>query len=223
MPRIPRIIAPDHPHHITQRGNNKQFTFIEKNDYKRYLSWFEQYRSKYDLSVLAYCLMPNHIHAVIIPKNKESIGRACDVCQMRYAQYFNKKNKRTGHLWQGKYYSCILDEKHLYSVIRYVENNPVRANLVKNPEEWEWSSAKAHLNAGTSKITLFPVNMFIGVESWTTYLTETNDQITMDKIATHTLSGKPLGSKSFVRKLERLLDVSLETSPRGRPLINTQK
>ena len=121
MPRIARIVATDYPHHITQRGNYRQTVFTKDTDYKFYLERLNEYRSKYKLSILAYCLMPNHVHFVASPKNEDSLAKTFNACHMRHAHYFNKRNRLTGHLWQGRFYSCVLDDNHLYATVRYVE------------------------------------------------------------------------------------------------------
>jgi len=161
MPRIARIVATGYPHHITQRGNYRQTVFVKDSEYSDYLKWLDEYTKKYKLAILAYCLMPNHVHFAAIPEEKDSLAKTFNACHMRYSQYFNKKNRLTGHLWQGRFYSCILDERHLYAICRYIENNPVRAKLVKKPENWQWSSAKTHLNKETSILSLANITEYI--------------------------------------------------------------
>ena len=145
MPRIARIVAVGLPHHITQRGNYRQEVFLDDSDRRQYLSWIQDYSLKYRLSILAYCLMPNHVHYIAIPQEEDSLAKTFNIAHMRYSQYFNKKIKAGGHLWQGRFYSCILDEPHLLMAAKYIERNPVRARLVKKPWEWRWSSAPAHI------------------------------------------------------------------------------
>ncbi|MCL0086503.1 transposase [Thermodesulfovibrionales bacterium] len=113
MPRITRIVAVGLPHHITQRGNYRQNVFLDDNDRKHYLSWIHEYSTTYSLSLLAYCLMDNHVHFIAIPKREDSLAKTFNTSHIRYSHYFNKKIKTTGHLWQGRFYSCILDEPHL--------------------------------------------------------------------------------------------------------------
>jgi len=224
MPRIARIVAQDYPHHITQRGNYKQTVFVKDKDYKFYLERLEEYRSRYKLSILAYCLMPNHVHFVAIPENKDSLAKTFNASHMRYAHYFNKKNQLRGHLWQGRFYSCILDEPHLYAAIRYIENNPVRANLVKNPWDWNWSSAKEHVfKKRNNKLTLEDANRFMTVDDWSKYLSQKEDEKIIDKIRAVTLTGRPLGSDVFISKLEKLFSRRLKALPHGRPRKNKEK
>jgi len=217
MPRIARIVATGYPHHITQRGNYRQTVFVKDSEYSGYLKWMDEYARKYKLSILAYCLMPNHVHFIVIPEEKDSLAKVFNTCHMRYSQYFNKKNHLTGHLWQGRFYSCVLDEIHLYATCRYVENNPVRAKLVRKPENWQWSSAKAHLNKGVSIISLADIRKYAEIDDWAEYLSQKEEEAIVTKIRSNTLSGKPLGDNSFIQKLEQLFGKRVRKLPRGRP------
>ncbi len=219
MPRIARIVALDLPHHITQRGNYGQDVFLDDNDRIRYLSWIQEYSSKFHLSVLAYCLMQNHVHFVVIPRREDSLARTFNTAHMRYSQYFNKKMKGRGHLWQGRFYSCILDETHLITAIRYIERNPARARLVKKPWEWKWSSALAHIGKGEPLIKLADMSRLIDMsfDSWRQYLEYKEDKGLIDTIRKHTLTGRPLGTEAFIQGLEKMLRRRLHALPRGRP------
>ena len=131
MPRQSRIVIPDTVHHITQRGNYRQDIFDGPNNYRQYCEWINKYAQEYDVEVIGYCLMRNHVHFIVIPKQENSLAKLFNTVHMRYSQYINRKRGVKGHLWQGRFYSCILDDAHLYRAIRYVENNPVRAKIVK--------------------------------------------------------------------------------------------
>ncbi len=130
MPRSARIVAPGYFYHITQRGNNHQKIFFDEKDRLYYLKLIEYYSIKLNVEIFAFCLMSNHVHFVVRPDASDGLARTFRCAHMRYAQYFNKKYKKCGHIWQGRYFSCLLDEAYLKSVIRYVECNPVRAKLV---------------------------------------------------------------------------------------------
>ncbi|MBW2039797.1 MAG: transposase [Deltaproteobacteria bacterium] len=114
-------------HHITQRRNYRQPVFEPEADYLQYLQWLREYCKKYFLEIWAYCLMSNHVHFVGVPMKDDPLARTFNTLYIRYSQYFTQKRKATGHLWQGRFYPCILNERHSYAAIRYVENNPVRA------------------------------------------------------------------------------------------------
>ncbi|HHT9117847.1 MAG TPA: transposase [Candidatus Hypogeohydataceae bacterium YC38] len=110
MPRIARAVAPDYPHHVTQRGNYQQTVFEDKEDRMQYLYWLKEYSRKYDLRIWAYCLMSNHVHFICVPGNADSLSKTFNTLHMRYSQHINRKKGMKGHLWQGRFFSCILDE-----------------------------------------------------------------------------------------------------------------
>lgn len=219
MPRIARIVAVGLPHHITQRGNYRQDIFLDDNDRRQYLSWIQEYSNKYALSILAYCLMQNHVHFIAIPNREDSFAKTFNTAHMRYSQYFNKKMQARGHLWQGRFYSCVLDEPHLISAVRYIERNPVRAKIIKKPWQWKWSSASAHIGEGESPIRLGDLFRIIDMsyESWKQYVDSKEEVGVLDNIRRHTLTGHPLGSPTFIEKLEKIFDRRLFVLPRGRP------
>ncbi|MBU0878554.1 MAG: transposase, partial [Candidatus Omnitrophica bacterium] len=187
-------------------------------DYRFYLERLNEYRNRYKLSILSYCLMPNHVHFVAIPENKDSLAKTFNVSHMRYAHYFNKKNKIVGHLWQGRFYSCVLDDTHLYATVRYIENNPVRAGLVKRAWDWKWSSAREHvLKEGKCLLFLTDVNKFMEIDNWKSYLFNKEKETVINSIRKNTLTGRPLGDDIFVAELEKLFSKRLRALPRGRP------
>jgi len=220
MPRIARVVAAGYPHHVTQRGNYKQKTFSDDTDYIRYSEWLSEYCKRWELSIFVYCLMPNHVHFIAVPHNIDSLAKTFNTCHMRYSQYYNKKNNNRGHLWQGRFYSCALDEGHLYEAMRYIENNPVRAKLVKKPEDWKWSSARYHLNKAKSDLVLKNIENYISIKDWKKYLTEREDQGIIKKIKANTLTGRPSGKDSFVIKMEKVFGRRLKPLPEGRPRKN---
>ncbi len=149
MPRMSRVVAVGLPHHITQRGNYRQDVFLDESDRNQYLEWVRDYSIKYGLSILTYCLMRNHVHFIAIPSKEDSLAKTFNAAHMRYSQYFNKKLRQKGHIWQGRFYSCILDEAHLILAARYIERNPVRAGIVEKP--WQnWNSGKTVAELGTA-------------------------------------------------------------------------
>jgi len=127
MPRISRPVAVEYPHHITQRGNYQQAVFEEEDDYIQYLQWLNEYCGKYFLKIWAYCLMGNHVHFIVVPMKDNSLAKTFNTLHMRYSQYFNKKKNLRGHLWQGQFYSCILDNDSILSDDCY---------LVKEKANW---------------------------------------------------------------------------------------
>jgi len=220
MPRIARVVAVGLPHHITQRGNYQQDVFVDAEDRRRYLIWIREYSMKYNLSILAFCLMQNHVHFIAIPNESDSLAKTFNIAHMRYSQYFNKKLRQRGHLWQGRFYSCVLDEPHLILAARYVERNPVRAGLVKEPWQWEWSSALAHTNQKEDRI--IKLGDFFGItgmsyDYWKKYINSTEEINLLQLIRKYTFTGRPLGTSAFIETLEKHFCRRLCTLPRGRP------
>ncbi len=145
MPRRARVVFEGVVHHITQRGNYRQNVFEDDSDKRKYVEFIREYSEKYGMKIYAYCLMSNHVHFIAAPVKEDSLAMTFKYSNMRYSSYFNKKNKRSGHLWQGRFYSCPLQYEHALEALRYVERNPVRANIVEFPWEYEWSSAREHV------------------------------------------------------------------------------
>ena len=133
MPRIARIIAPGIPHHVTQRGNRRMETFFRDEDYQAYLSLMAEWCRKYNVAIWAYCLMPNHVHLIAIPETEEGLRLAVGEAHRRYSAMINRRQKWTGHLWQGRFSSFPMDETYLLAAVKYIEMNPVRARLVAIP------------------------------------------------------------------------------------------
>lgn len=217
MPRVSRAIAVGYPHHITQRGNYRQTVFAEEGDYAKYLELLAGFTPKYGLDIWAYCLMPNHIHIVGVPNLQESLARTFNTVHMLYAQYVNRKRNAAGHLWQGRFFSCALDERHLYAAVRYVELNPVRSRMVAAAEEYPWCSAKAHVTGAHDRILSGHCFMTETVKDWAKYLGEDQDREATDSIIKATRIGRPCGKENFVKQMEELLKRRLTASPRGRP------
>ncbi|MBU4581922.1 MAG: transposase [Proteobacteria bacterium] len=217
MPRVSRAIAVGYPHHITQRGNYRQTVFAEESDYTRYLEFLAGFAPKYGLDIWAYCLMPNHIHIVGVPGSQESLARTFNTVHMLYAQYFNRKRNATGHLWQGRFFSCVLDERHLYAAVRYVEMNPVRSGIASAPQDYPWCSAKTHVTGAHDPILSGRCFLTETVKDWAKYLGEDQDREATDSVIKATKIGRPCGKEDFVRQMEGLLNRRLTASPRGRP------
>ena len=141
LPRKNRIVYPGIAHHVTQRGTRREKTFFLEKDYVFYLKLLFKYSKKSNLEIVAYCLMPNHIHIVAIPSSNGSLSSAIGVTHQVYSQSINKREGWKGHLWQERFYSVPLSDDHLNSCVAYVHLNPVKAGFVKSSEEYRWSSA----------------------------------------------------------------------------------
>jgi putative transposase len=216
MPRMSRAIAIGYPHHITQRGNYRQTVFAEERDYARYVELIAGFSPKYGLEIWAYCLMPNHVHFVGVPGRQESLARTFNTVHMLYAQYFNRKRNATGHLWQGRFYSCVLDERHLYAAVRYVEMNPVRGGIVQAPQDYPWCSAKSHMTGVQDQVLSGRCFLTETVKDWGQYLGQDQDREATAAIVKATKIGRPCGKDDFVQQMEGLLDRRFTALPRGR-------
>ena len=221
MARIARVVAPGLPHHITQRGNRRQPVFFRDADYELYLRLMSEWCLQHRVEVLAYCLMPNHVHLIAVPNTRVGLARAIGEAHRRYTLAVNRREKWTGYLWQGRFSSCPMDERHLLMAVRYVEQNPVRAKLVREPWEYRWSSAQAHV-AGRDD-TLVRVKSMLELEpDWQAYLSERLGAFETELLELHGRTGRPLGDKEFTELLERRLRRRLKPKPRGRPRLRTR-
>lgn len=202
MARLARLVVPGFPHHITQRGNRRMNTFFCADDYRAYLTLLAEHRTEAGVAVWAYCLMPNHVHLVVVPEHTESLARLFRVVHRSYARRINRRENWQGHLWQERFRSFVMDERHLLAAVRYTELNPVRARLCLRAQEWPWSSVRAHL-AGRSNGVVDVKPMLQRVGNWERFLDE-HEEADADPIRRHAGSGRPAGSVDFVARLEQL-------------------
>jgi len=217
MPRIARAVAQGYPHHVTQRGNYRQTVFEEDGDFIQYKTWLKEYGKKFGMEIWAYCLMTNHVHFVCVPRREDSLAKTFNTLHMRYSQYFNRKKGSIGHLWQGRFFSCSLDEAHLYAAIRYIEKNPARAKIVRSPENYKWSSAKSHIKSETDPVLWGDCNLTTRIQDWRGYLMEKEDDRLVSAIRRNSLTGRPCGGDAFIRKIGKIVGRDLMAKKRGRP------
>lgn len=146
MPRMARVVVPGLPHHVTQRGVRKQQVFFDPGDYLLYLATLTKVCAKVGVDIWAYCLMPNHAHAIAVPHRPDGLAKAFGLAHQLYAVQINAQHGWQGHLWQERFRSTPIDsDEYLLTCTRYVERNPVEARLCRRPEDWPWSSVHAHL------------------------------------------------------------------------------
>jgi putative transposase len=209
MARLARITVPGVPHHVTQRGNRRQQTFFSDADYTDYIALMAEHCAAAGTEVWAYCLMPNHVHLILVPSHEHGLRAALGEAHRRYTRMVNRREGWTGWLWQGRFASCPMDESHLVSAARYVEMNPVRARLAATPQDWRWSSAAAHL-AGRDDALVQVAPLLDRVPDWATLLDENaDDSERFDALRAGERTGRPVGGDAFVAGLEAQL---------GRPL-----
>ncbi len=209
MPRIARIVVPEMPHHITQRGNRRQRVFFSHHDKKFYLNLLNFYARDKGISFWSFSLMNNHVHFIAVPKYPDSFAKGFGEAHRRYSSMVNLRENWRGYLWQGRFESYPLDEKHLFYSMRYVERNPVRAGLVKRAENYLWSSAKAHVQG--EEHFLLDKNYFIqGIPEWKRYLEEPTNKEMLMSFRKHSRTGRPMGGADFIEKLEVITGRSLK-------------
>ena len=198
MARLARLVVPGLPHHITQRGNGGQKVFFTDADYELYMTLLTENCMMASVRCLAFALLPNHIHAILVPADEDGLRAALAPVHRHYAGALNARRRRTGHFWQGRYGAAVMDEDHLVSAFRYILLNPVTAGLARTPAAWPWSSAGAYLKGTPDGLTdvgpmlsRFPdIGSLIKEEQ----AVPVRDDETI---------GRPLGSKSFFVRIEK--------------------
>ena len=218
MGRIARVVIPAVWHHVTQRGNHRQNVFFDHADRELYLRLLARHSAEHGLAIVGYCLMSNHIHVLAVPSRESSLARALGRAHNDYARYVHLRRGETGHLWQGRYFSCPLDDDHQWEALRYVELNPVRAGMVRTAREWPWSSAAAHLG-GVDRggaLSLDEWRDRWSPETWSTALAEgLTDAALIERIREATRTGRPAASESFTREAEKRTGRRLRPRKRG--------
>lgn len=214
MARMPRLVVPHYPHHVTQRGARRQTTFFSDADYQAYLEYLGTAKDSADVEFWAYCLMPNHVHHVIVPRRKDSLVALFSNAHRRYTRHVNFREGWRGHLWQERFHSFVMDERYLMATVRYVELNPVRAGLCSKPQDWPWSSARAHL-VGEDDQLIAVQPMLTRVNDWTAYLAQSDDLGITESIRQCTRTGRPDGDDHFLARLESLSGRSIRRKKPG--------
>lgn len=215
MARIARVVAARHPHHITQRGNRRQQTFFCDDDYKIYISLMSEWCKKFKVEIWAYCLMPNHVHMIAVPESEDGLRRAIGEAHRRYTRHINFREGWRGHLWQGRFGSFPMDESYLLAAARYIELNPVRAGLAKEPWSYPWSSAHAHLTGEDDNLAK-ATSLLNMVKDWRGFLLSAIPDKEIEELRKHELTGRPLGGEHFVKKIEKALGRILRRQKPGR-------
>jgi putative transposase len=219
MPRHARASFPAMPHHVTQRGNHRERTFFCPGDYETYLRLLRENARKHDVEIVAYCLMPNHVHLVIVPPSADAMHLLLKAVHGQYAQRINRIHELKGHLWQGRYFSSPLDSNYFRNAVRYVELNPIRARLIARAEEYEWSSAAAHCGLRKDRIVESkPRSIALAdISDWSNWLAAGLSQECVVEIRENCRQNLPCGSEGFVDELERLAGRQLRHRKAGRP------
>lgn len=223
MPRPPRFVIPGLPQHVIVRGNNRDPIFFAEEDYSTYLDWLRSAAIKHGCSIHAYVLMTNHVHILVTPSTERGLGKMVQMVGRYYVQYFNHRNRRTGTLWEGRYKASLVDsEKYLITCQRYIEMNPVRANMVEHPAEYPWSSYL--INAGSKRsdlVTHHELYLQLGAaesERQLAYRALFNNRLqdkTLEEIRDAANKGWALGSPRFLQRIETMLARPVRKQARG--------
>jgi putative transposase len=215
MARLARVVVLGVAHHVTQRGNRRQPTFFQEEDYGAYLTLLREWCTRCAVQVWAYCLMPNHVHLIVVPESEDGLRRALGEAHRRYTRRINFREGWRGHLWQGRFASFAMDERYLLRAARYVELNPVRAKLCRVPWRWRWSSAAAHV-AGQEDGLVRVTPLLERVKDWREYLLEPLEAKEEELWRQHERTGRPLGESAFLDRVESLLGRRVRPAKRGR-------
>jgi putative transposase len=202
------------PHYITQRGNRGQRTFFRANDYRTYMELMAEWCAALEVEIWAYCLMPNHVHLIAVPHSPDGLTRAIGEAHRRYTRVVNLREGWRGHLWQGRFASFVLDKPYLLTAARYVELNPVRADLVNAPTRYLWSSAAAHARGkDDSLVRVAPLLKL--TPNWRGLLARVVREGDIKLLHAHERTGRPLGDEAFLARLEEKLGRTLRRQKPG--------
>lgn len=222
MPRKARVILPNTPHHIVQRGHNRKAVFVEPRDHHYYLATLKEWKQELEIEVYGWCLMTNHVHLILNPgANAQSIGLLMKRLAARQTRYVNKSQVRTGSLWEGRYKaSPIQTDAYLLQCCRYVELNPVRAAMVALPEDYQWSSYRAKIGMETSTILNFDPcyrRLRCPANDYRSFVAEGIPPEEYRFIRERVQRNRLTGDGSFVNEVERRTGVRIEYREPGRP------
>ncbi|MBB4368137.1 putative transposase [Bradyrhizobium sp. cir1] len=214
MARLARVVIPGHPHHVTQRGNGRARTFFEDGDYALYRDLLAANCKAAGVEVWAWCLMPNHVHLILVPSDPDGLRRALARVHRSYAGVIQARRKRTGHFWQGRFGAVVMDEHHLAAALRYVSLNPVRARLVPRAQDWRWSSTRAHLRGKDDGLTaLAPIHDRF--PEFADLLATEPEADLFGALRSAESIGRPLGDNRFLARIERQTGRILKPAKRG--------
>jgi len=229
MARQPRLIVPQQPHHVIQRGNDRQVIFREEADYQRFLVWLKDAARFYEVAIHAYVLMPNHLHLLATPADATGLALMMQKLGRLYVPWFNHKYERTGGLFEGRFRTSLIDtDRYFMTCSRYIELNPVRAQMVAGPGDYPWSSYAHHTGAKVDTLVadhaLFWALGNTPFQREAAYMDMVQQGLTTEEVEFITLSilkNQPLGSNGFKTDLERKTQRQILPAKRGRPFART--
>jgi putative transposase len=214
MARLARLVVPGLPHHVTQRGNGRQKVFYTDSDYQLYLKLLTEAANLAEVTCMGYCLMPTHLHIILVPKTEDGLRECLAKANRAYAGIINGRRKVTGHFWQGRYGSTAMDDAHLYEALRYVLMSPVKAKLADKPEQWRWSSAQAYLKGKPDGLTQTKAVLRV-IGDVRAYLGGKPDEKRLKRLLAAGTIGRPAAEEDFIAELERQTGRTLRPAKRG--------
>jgi len=231
MPRRPRIKLADIPQHVVQRGINREPCFFAEEDYHCYLHWLQKSAADWHCAIHAYVLMTNHVHLLATADKPDGIAKLMQSIGRCYVQYINRSYRRTGSLWEGRFKSSLVQaEEYLLTCMRYIELNPVRADMVSDPAQYRWSSYRHNgLGQVDERITPHPLYLALGTDE-SNRLVEYRglfrselDEAALDNIRLALAQGQPLGSERFSEIMCEAVGVRRAQRKPGRPMIKREQ
>jgi putative transposase len=204
MARRARLVSPGCPHHVTQRGNRRQNVFADDQDRLKFIELLRQYLIRHSVAIWAYVLMTNHIHLIAVPQTLSSLSSAMRDCLSDYALFFNRRYGHVGHLWQQRFYSSMLGDDHIWTAVRYVEQNPVRARLVDRAENYQWSSARFHCGVLSCDPLVSPESPLISaISNWSEWLNGEESGTEFDQLRRNTRTGRATVTEVYRKVTKR--------------------
>lgn len=215
MPRVARGLADGLIYHIINRGNGRQLVFHAEGDYRAFVNLMVEASERYPVKVLAWCIMPNHFHLLVSPERADDLSRWMQWFMTSHVRRYHSFYKSSGHVWQGRYKSFIVQEDtHLLTVVRYIEGNPVRAQIVPSAKDWSWSSHRGRVGVTDSCAENLPIEL---PSDWTGYVDQPINEGELGRIQTSMQRQTPYGSPPWQTRICRELGLESTLKPKGRP------
>ncbi len=211
MARISRVVIPNLPHHVTQRGVRSLNIFFKHEDYEYYKNLLLEQSKLHGLEIISYCLMTNHVHLIVIPKTAASLAKTIGETHRLYTRKINFEQKVTGHLFQSRFYSTPLSDEHLLNAIKYVEQNPVKARMVKYPWDYKYSSVFHRLNINKDEL-VSDYELIKQIKNYRSFLLSNENY---NEIKERTRTGRPCGNKDFYEKVKAITGIDYLPKKRG--------
>jgi putative transposase len=215
MARSARIVIPGAAHHVVQRANRANSLFLADEDRRRYLDLLAQYAAMHRLQVYAWCLMPDHVHLVVVPEQPDSLASTMKSLKTQFSKYLRQTHRKPG-LLRGRFASCPMDEPHMWEAVRYVERNPLRAGKILRPDRYPWSSAGGHVGLRKDPLVSGALESRGKVKNWVEWLRAGEDAAMVETIRACTRTGRPAGDEVFVSRVKKITGRTVRAKKGGR-------